>query len=169
MSWHTSGIMIQVDRSDNIPILLDELGFPGAEYIGPISFDDATSVFDFSGSLGLSVATVDGWTSIWGPIVVADEDALVSLSRQGRVFTCIMEGASGTYSFAVYENGSRLRQWMEQEGKVYGEEGEPLVEELEIFARTDDREGRILLLLEALTLPLGRLSDINYDSYRLPF
>ena len=169
MSWHASAILIGVDRANDIVGFLEELGFPGAQYLHSVSFDEATAIADYDGSLGLAVATVDGWTSIWGPFLMADSEALTRLSREGPVFTLILEGASGTYGFEWYRDGCRVREWMEQGGEIHSEDGEPLAEEVEVFRNSDDGERRILELMERLTIPFGRLASVQYDAYQLPF
>src|SRR5438445_800849 len=89
----------QAPRSnDDLAFLLGRLGFPGATEVGPIDFDMATSVEvlgDLEGELGAAVAPVDGWVSIWGPLLVADPEAVADLSRGGAALTLMLEGASG--------------------------------------------------------------------------
>jgi hypothetical protein len=169
MSWHTSAVLIGIDRASNIVGFLEELGFPGAQYLDSVSFDEATAVADFDGSLALAVATIDGWTSIWGPFLTADQDALLRISKEGPILTLVLEGTTGTYGFEYYRGGSRVRERMEQEGEIHSEEGEPLAEELEVFRNSDDGERRILYLMEKLTIPFDRLSSVKYDVYQLPF
>jgi hypothetical protein len=171
VSWHTSAVLIGVDRSSSLPGFLDELGFPGATRVRSVSFEEASGLGDPDGPLTLAVATVDGWTSIWGPLLIADGEALLRASRLGPVFTLILEGASGTSSFELYRDGSRVRLRLEQGGEVLKEEGEPLAEEREAFGEDDDGDGEqgILNLMEALTLPFDRLSSVEYDLYELPF
>jgi hypothetical protein len=168
MSWHTSAVLIGVDRADNIVGFLEELGFSGAQYIDTVSFDAATTVADFDGSLRLAVATVDGWTSIWGPFLAAEPNALSRISREGPIFTLILEGATGTYGFELFRDGFKVRERMEQGGNVYSEAGEPLAEELEVFQSFDSGELRMLELMEKLTIPFARLSSARYDLYQLP-
>ncbi len=99
MSWHSCAIMIHADRSGDIVGLLDEIGFPGAHRVGSTSFDEATSISifgEFGDGPGAAVATIDGWTSIWGPILYGDTDALARISRDADVFTLLLEGASGS-------------------------------------------------------------------------
>ncbi|SIO65145.1 hypothetical protein SAMN05444166_7603 [Singulisphaera sp. GP187] len=169
MSWHSSAVLIGVDRASDIVGLLEELGFPGAHYLHSVSFDEATSVGDFDGSLTLAVAIVDGWTSIWGPFLTADQNALSRISKEGPVFTLILEGSTGTHGFEFFRDGSRVRERMEQEGEGRSEVGEPLAEELELFRNSDDGERSILDLMGKLTIPFDRLSSVNYDVYELPF
>ena len=169
MSWHSSAILIQAESLPGDAFLLGLLGFPGALEFGPIDFDSATSTAvleALEGSLGAAVASVEGWVSIWGPLLFADSDALARLSRGGAAMTLMLEGASGTAGFDWYRDGILLRRWLVQEGNVIHDEGDPLPEESE--AALDDDESRVLLLLERLVLPLGALADAQYTLYRLP-
>jgi hypothetical protein len=159
--------MIQADRLPGNLFLLGLLGFPGAMEIGPIDFDTATSseVLDaLEGGLGAAVARVEGWTSIWGPLLVADSDALSRLSDGGAVLTLMLEGASGTAGFEWFRDGILLRRWFVQEGNIIADEGEPLLEEAE--AATEIDEYRVLFLLQRLVLPLSVLGDAQYTLYR---
>jgi hypothetical protein len=169
MSWHSSAILIRAERLSDHALLLDSLGFPGATEIGPIDFDTATSVqvFDaLEGGLGAAVASVDGWVSIWGPFLVADPDAMARLSSGGSALTLILEGASGTAGFEWFRDGALRRRWLDQGGDLIHDEGDPLPEE--DGAPTNDREGRVLFLLQRLTLPLGSLADAEYTLYGFP-
>ncbi|WP_165250466.1 hypothetical protein [Paludisphaera soli] len=168
MSWHTSAVLIGVDRSDGMAEFLEELGFPEARRVRSVSFQEASGFGDADGPLTVAVATVDGWTSIWGPLLVADGEALLRASRQAPVFTLIMEGGSGTYSFEWYRDGSRVRLWLAQRGEVLREEGEPLAEERETLGDDGDGEQRILKLMDSLTVPFERLASAEYDLYELP-
>lgn len=170
MSWHTSGILIHDEHADDPVGLLVELGFTGAEEVDadPISFDEATSLMVLGGlDLGVSVAAVDGWTALWGPLLIGDEKALTRLSRAGDVVTVILEGASGTYGFGLYREGRPLRRWLEQAGQVILDEGEPLDEERESRDSGEDGEGLILDLLQRLALPIDRLDAVEYTTYRV--
>ena len=63
MSWHTSAIFVhQADPSD-FRTILEQLGFPGDEPVGTISFEDATSAT----APGRSLTRVNGWTVICDP------------------------------------------------------------------------------------------------------
>lgn len=172
MSWHTSGILIHADHTGDPVDLLAELGFAGAEPADadPIAFDEAISMMmlgELDGGLGASLAIVDGWTSLWGPLLVGDEEALARLSRAGDVVTVILEGASGTYGFELYREGHPLRRWLEQAGQVILDEGEPLNEERDSRDSGKDGEGLILDLLERLALPIERLDAVEYTTYRV--
>jgi hypothetical protein len=168
MSWHSSAILIRAESPPGDPFLLGLLGFPGATEVGPIDFDTATSVqvFDaLEGGLGAAVGMVDGWASIWGPLLVADPDAVGHLSRGGTALTLMLEGASGTAGFEWFRDGTLLRRWLVQ-GDLIHDEGDPLREERE--APANDHEGRVLFLLERLALPLGTLAGASYTLYRFP-
>jgi hypothetical protein len=168
MSWHTSAILIRAESLPGIPFLLGLLGFRGATEIGPIDFETATSieVLDaLEGGLGAAVATVGGWVSIWGPLLVADPDAVARLSSGGAAMTLMLEGASGTAGFEWFRDGSLLRRWLVQADDIIHGEGDPLPEESE--APAHDQEGRVLFLLERLTLPLSQLANAEYTSYHI--
>lgn len=169
MSWHSSAILIRSDDLPGAAFLLGRLGFPGATEAGSIDFDAATSagvLDDLEGGLGAAVATVDGWVSIWGPLLAADPVAVADLSRGGAALTLTLEGASGTAGFEWFRDGALRRRWLVQAGAVLDDEGEPLAEEAE--APDGYPEGRVLDLLERLVLPVGRLGAVEYTLYRFP-
>lgn len=172
MSWHTSGILIHADHADDPIGLLTELGFGEAEEAdeGSVSFDEATSMMvlgELDGRMGASLATIDGWTSLWGPLLVADEEALARLSQVGDVVTVLLEGASGTYGFEFYREGRALRRWLEQAGQVILDEGESLGEEREIRDSGMGGEALILGILQRLALSIDRLDAVQYTTYRV--
>ena len=134
MSWHSSAILIRADSLPGDTFLLGRLGFPGATEVGPIDFDTAASVAVFEaleGGLGAAVTRVDGWVSIWGPLLVADPDAVGHLSRGGAALTLMLEGASGTAGFEWFRDGTLLRRWLVQ-GDLIHDEGDPLPDESEV-------------------------------------
>ncbi len=169
MSWHTGAILIRSDDLPGFPFLLGRLGFPGATEDRPIDFDSATSLMaidDLEGGLGAAAAKVDGWASIWGPMVVADPIALAELSRGGAAMTLLLEGASGTAGFEWFVDGVLRRRWLVQSGEMIEDAGEPLPEEAD--APDDDPEGRALHLLGRLALPVERLGAVDYTLYHFP-
>lgn len=168
MSWHTSAVLIGVDRSQDIPTFLEELGFAGAVFLRSVDFEEATGLGDLDAPMTVAAAAVDGWTALWGPILVADQEALLRASRQGPAFTLLMEGASGTYGFEMFRNGAKARARLEQGGEAIYNEGEPLPEEAEIFQRIEDDESRLLELMGRVAVPFERLSAVEYDLYELP-
>ena len=168
MSWHTSAVLIGLDRSGDVPAFLDELGFPGAVFLRSVDFEEATGLGDMGSALTVAVAVVDGWTALWGPILVADQDALVRASQQGLALTLIMEGASDTYGFELFRDGAKVRGWLEQAGQIIHDVGDPLPEELEVVDRSDHWETRLLRLVERVAVPIEHLSQAEYDLYELP-
>lgn len=168
MSWHTSAVLIGVDRSGDVPELLEELGFPGAAFLKSVDFEEATALGGLGSALTVAVAVVDGWTALWGPILVADQDALLRASEQGLALTLIMEGASDTYGFELFRDGAKVRGWLEQAGQIIYDAGEPLPEELEVLEDFDRWETRLLRLVERVSVPIQRLSGAEYDLYELP-
>ncbi|WP_165071804.1 hypothetical protein [Paludisphaera rhizosphaerae] len=168
MSWHTSAVLIGVDRSGDVPAFLEELGFPGAVYLRSVDFEEATGLGDFGSALTVAVATVDGWTALWGPILVADQEALLRASELGPALTLIMEGASDTYGFELFRDGAKVRGRLEQAGQIIYDEGEPLSEELEVVDDPADWETRLFDLMGRVAVPIERLSEVEYDLYELP-
>ncbi len=173
MSLHTSGILIHADHPDDPVGLPGELGFAGAEEAdaGSVSFDEAPSVSildEFDDSLGASLATVDGGTSLRGPMLNADDGALARHSGAGDVVTVMLEGASGTSGFELYRGGRLWRRRREQAGQVLHDQGEHPAEEREGRRAGKDREGLVLDLPGRLALPIGRLDEPESTRYRLP-
>lgn len=170
MSWHTSGILVHADHTADPIKLLSELGFREAKEPGeePITFEEATSLMALGeAGLGASVGLVDGWTSIWGPFLNGEPEALARLSRGGDVVTVILEGASGTRGFELYRGGRLRRRWLEQAGEVIENKGEPLAEERESRDSGEEGEGLVLDLVERLALPIDHLGTVEYTTYRM--
>jgi hypothetical protein len=158
MSWHNRAILIRAEHRPGQAFSPAQLGFPGAAEIGRIDFDAATSVAFFDelqGGLGAAVASMGGRVSIWGPLLVADPDAVGRLARGGSALTPVLDGASGTAGFEWFRDGALLRRWLVQ-GDVINDEGGRLLEE--DLAPADDTEGRVLFRLQRLVRPLGALS-----------
>lgn len=163
MSWHTSAIAIEGDHTKRGAALLAELGFAGLAPVGVVTGDGAGS----SDLHGRAVGCVKGWTLVWDPTMfVAEdsagvfedsiwsrqlEDALFALSRAGGVFTFITEGASSTHGFASYRAGARVRLRLSQEGVIVMEDGNPLPEEISVFAEDADEEQALFALLSRVT------------------
>jgi hypothetical protein len=164
MSWHTTGLLIKADHSNDYPGLLQKLGLAATETGETVSFDEATSV----SNEGVAVATVDGWTALWSCIgmLMVDDDGVVDLARSADVLQVVLEGASATAGFTWRTGGRTVRDWMRQGGDVVKDEGEPLPEEQSAFTGADDEQA-ILRLLESLTLPYDRLESVEYQMFEL--
>jgi hypothetical protein len=164
MSWHTSGVLIHADFSDDFPGLLEKLGVSDAERQDePISFEDATSV----SMEGLGVACVDGWTCLFSSLAVflIDSEALAKIAKKADVFTFTLEGSSGAAGFEWLTGGKSVRRRMVVEGDVTVDTGKPLAVEKKIFAKEEDDEQRVLLLMEALTVPFESLSKARFTMF----
>jgi hypothetical protein len=165
MSWHTSGLVVQVETpKESFQAFLQSIGVDGPEYVKTAPFDDAISGDDAD---MVAIASMDGWTSVWGIAMMwaADDDVMKKLFKNTNAFTFTMEGASDTYLFEWWVKGVRKRKYMIQEGEVGINEGKPLPEENEVFKQEVDDEQRILLLLEKLTLPWKRLTKPKYHVF----
>jgi hypothetical protein len=164
MSWHTNAILIQGDFSKDYPALFKKLGLRGAKAGQLVSFDEAASTFND----GAAIGAVDGWTAIWGNLALylIDPDGLARIARKADIFQMMLEGTSGTAGFTWYTGGKLVRDWMRQAGKVVKDEGKPLAAEKPAFAKRDDEQA-VLQLLMKLTLPLKNLQAIQYCMYEV--
>jgi hypothetical protein len=179
MSWHTSGLLIRADWHTRPAALSHQLGFPEPELEGRVSFEEATSL----GSPGWAIGYVGGWTAVWDAHMFLNltnpqppapqslwpakvEAGLARLSERSQVFSLLLEGASGTFGFALYRDGSRVRCYLRQADTIWISLGTTLPEEVEVSASSRDEETRILLLLQRLTVPISQLAGIEYDVYR---
>jgi hypothetical protein len=165
MSWHTNAVVIKSDFSDDYEGLFEQLGLKGGEAGGAVSFDDAASLFNE----GVAIGTVNGWTALFGSMVLfmIDDKGLAKISKKANVFQMILEGTSGTAGFTWWVNGKAIRNWMRQDDKLIKNEGKPLPEEKKAFAKNDDEQA-VLQLLMSLTLPLKDLQGIEYKTYSFP-
>ena len=69
-------------------------------------------------------------------------DRLSAVSSRGRVFCIIAESTSGGLVFELHENGKVRRKWMEVDGVVTANLGEPLPEEPHgLFTDSRDADG----------------------------
>ena len=165
MSWHTNAILIKSDLSDDYDGLFEKLGLEGGEAGGRVSFDDAAS----SSNEGVAIATVKVWTALFSnlALLMVDGKGLAKIAKKADVFQMTLEGASGTAGFTWWTGGKVIREWMRQDGKAFTNEGKPLPGEKKAFAKNDDEQG-VLQMLMALTLPLKDLQGIEYEMYSFP-
>jgi len=112
---------------------------------------------------------VKGWTALFGNMVLfmVDDKALAKIAKKADVFQMTLEGSSGTAGFTWWAGGKVIRNWMRQEDKVMKNEGKPLPEEKKAFAKNDDEQS-VLQMLMALTLPFKDLQGIEYQMYSFP-
>ena len=163
MSWHTNAVLIRKDFTGNYAALFDRLGLVGAEEDAQIDFDEAAS----SSNEGIAIATIDGWTALWGglPMFMLDTEQLPKISEQGDVFEMILEGASGTAGFSWYSLGNKVRDYLSQGGEIINNEGKPLAIEDAAFSIGDEEEA-VLQIMEKMTLSLSRLSNATYTLFK---
>lgn len=165
MSWHTNAILIKSDFSDDYDGLFEKLGLEGGEREGSVSFDDAASRFNE----GVAIVTVKGWTALFGSMVLfmVDDKGLAKIAKKADVFQMTLEGTSATAGFTWWSGGKVVRNWMRQDGKVIKNEGKPLPEEKKAFAKIDDEQA-VLQMLMSLTLPFKDLQGKKYQMYSFP-
>jgi hypothetical protein len=162
MSWHTSAILIKADFSKQHMKLFKTLDLNGAEVGDMISFEEATA----TDNEGVAIGTVDGWTALWGntALYMVDDEGLASIAKKATIFQMTLEGTSSTAGFSWWTGGTRIRDWMRQDGKVIKNEGKPLPEENAAFTKRDDEQA-VLQILCKLTVPFERLEAIEYQLY----
>ncbi len=162
MSWHTSGLVLQRETPEKgYQAFLESLDLEDPVFQRKAPFDDAIS------GEGIAIASVDGWTSVWGALLVVSDHVLKKLSKQANAYAFLLEGTSGSFMFEWWVNGSLRRKRFIQEGKVTIDKGKPLAEEKEVFGKEVDEEQRILLLMEKLTLPFRRLTKPKYHVFQV--
>ncbi|WP_425613617.1 hypothetical protein NA78x_003452 [Anatilimnocola sp. NA78] len=164
MSWHTCGILIKADYSDDYPALLEKLGLGAATPGEMVSFDEASS----SSCEGVAIGTLGGWTSIWGNFVLLmiDDDAVTTISKNADVFQLLLEGASCTAGFTFHSGGKLVRDWMRQEDNVVKDVGKPLPLEETAFKEADDEQA-VLQLASAMTIQVQNWHFTKFQTFNL--
>lgn len=168
MSWHTSGLVIhQSTAAKDYRSFLQKLGIEEPEFTEALPFDDAISAT--SDGDAIAIASADGWTSIWGSMVmvIVDDDDLAKASRNSEILSFLMEGASGSYMFEWWENGKPIRKRFTQAGEIVLNDGTPLPQEKAIFENEPDEEEQIFALIDELTLPFQQLSAPTFHVFAI--
>lgn len=164
MSWHTSGVLINTDFSEDLPGFLEKLGFTAAESGGDtVTFEEATS----SGMEELAVSVVDGWTCLFSSfaLFLINDKQLAKVGKESKVFSFTLEGSSGAAGFEWWVEGKKVRERMVVEGSETVNKGKPLPEEKVVFAKEKDDEQRVLLLMEKLTVSFKGLSKARFQVF----
>lgn len=159
MSWHANAVLIHADYKGKYEELLTHLGFTGVDEADEIDFDEASS----SSNDGVAVATVDGWTVLWGGMAMFSVN-LSEVSKKADAFELILEGCSGTAGFTWHSKGKIVREFLAQVGENIKDEGEPFPFEKDAFA-SDDHEQAVLEIMEKLTPSLERQSKATYTLF----
>ena len=164
MSWHTSGMLIHADFTDDYPRLLKILGLR-AEPLEEdrVSFEDATS----SSMEGLGIGVVDGWTCLFSSfaLMLVEENGVAKIAKKADVFSMMLEGSSGAAGFEWWSRGKKIRERMVVAGEIITDNGKPLRQEKQVFINEEDDEQRVLLLMEKLTVPIERLVQVSFSVY----
>ncbi|MDJ0838776.1 MAG: hypothetical protein QNK37_19820 [Acidobacteriota bacterium] len=172
MSWNTSVLALNTTR--HAQELLAELGFPNTDLETEVDFQEAGS----RTLSGMAVGRFDDWILIWDAhFFLGDtqippahglwseqlEERLRRLSRDLPVFGAVLSGAGGTYGFAYYEHGARVRAHLAVDDEVLLDEGTPLPAEQTLSE--EDEEQRICALLAALSVPWSVIEAGRYRLY----
>lgn len=178
MSWNTAFIAINRDFSNQLDKLQADLGIVLGEPLQAVSWEEATS----SAIAGKSIGIGSGWTIICDSSMFLDsgeieypapnkmwlptfEKGLELCSIGSNALGFIMSGVSGTYGMTVHSNGEMIRCRLVQEDESIIDFGEPLPEEIEIFALESDEEARVFHLMEKFGLSFDNLESIRFTLY----
>lgn len=138
MSLHIAMVSIEGAHADAAPEIFDLLDYKIVGTPAQIQSADALQThLERNAADGGKVKRVvyadGGWTHIADfDLILFDEQLLwkeLSKRWNTRVVCWICEGTSGTYAFALYENGELLRHVMSSDGKVSHVVGDALPEE----------------------------------------
>lgn len=133
MSWKFAGMVFRGDRRSSYPDLLHRLGVDYAQSAGGFTFGDAIDRDNRATALGV----IGDSTLLLHRLIPYDcsyeagqegplDAALASLSEEGDVLSDVLDGVSGTYCFAAFGAGSRIRRWAAQPSGAFCDEGSPL-------------------------------------------
>jgi hypothetical protein len=165
MSWNTSAILIKSGVGEKAEKLFEILGFPNAQFVRHISFDEASS----DRLIGRALAVSNGWTVIFDPKAfglfanaqIADgylpqslELRLARTSLYYEVFAFMLAGTSSTAAFTHFVGGSRVRCLLMQEGTPAIDLGAPSEIETAVMAEESDMESAVLTIAERLGFDL---------------
>jgi hypothetical protein len=102
--------------------------------------------FDVKDGLRIGAAADGAWSCILGsphalmPRMEHLSTALTEQSQGRKIFFWYTQSASGGVVFEIHENGALIRRWVEAEGEVFEDVGDPIPEEEGLVDR-DNHEG----------------------------
>jgi hypothetical protein len=176
MSLHISIISIEGDRVAAAAVIFTDCDYvPVGQAIQVHSEDELNEHLEEDikdrTKVKKAVYYKDGWTHIVDTelVMMTKESVWCHRSREwaARVLTWICEGASGTYGFALYENGTKRRSVLVMDGEVHEDFGAPLPEE-EGIAWSEAFEDEVLQVTERLGAPSEYCEGaVSYDVYLL--
>ncbi len=148
MSWKFAGIIFARSYRDAFADLVSRLGLPSVRPGAELTFSAATSRRNQAAAVGI----VNARTLVLDHLLPYDcayepdrdgplDERLRSLSLSGDVLNFICDGASGTYCFSLFRQGSRIRQWAGEPGRVTCDVGQPLPAEAHLPATAVDAGG----------------------------
>jgi len=143
---------------------LEKLGLENPVFEEKLTFDAA---LDAMSEESVAIASVEGWTSVWGVLLFVDEEVKQKLSKKANLLEFTLEGASDSYLFEWWTKGALKRKRFIQEGEVQIDIGKPLPEEVEAFEEEDDEEERIFELIDRLCLPFRKLTMPKFHVFQI--
>jgi hypothetical protein len=165
MSWHTNVLVTQVDLPEkSYRPFVEGLDAGSPSFREKLLFNEAIDWMSDEGD-GIAIASVDGWTSVWGEFLFLSDKELGKLSKVGDCYFAMLDSRSDTFLFEWWSKGVRVRKRAFQQGAVFMDMGKPLPQEMEAFKETKDEEERIFLLMEKLSIPFKRLTKPKFHMF----
>lgn len=167
MSWHTNGLLVRVETPEKAyQSFVERLEVGTPTFQEKLPFDDAIDAIMADGT-GIAIASVGGWTSVWGEMMFVSPTVLEELSKSADVLSFMTFGSSATHGFQWWTGGTCRRNRVYQDGKVTEEDGEPLPEEVAAFKAEKDEEQRIFALIDTLCLPTRQLTKPKFHVFEI--
>jgi hypothetical protein len=183
MGIHTSGILIKGGKRPPVGELLKAMALPTLPSDRDLSISQALAL---GSGEGIAVAEIQDWLILIGSAMfmpIKDstgkvlpmgdglwnceiEACLIALSQFGSSVTgFILEDASATYGFDTYKNRERTRLFLEVDGDVAINQGEPLSAEIESPEDEEVASNRILRIVESTTLLTKEINSARFVKY----
>ena len=158
MSWIESGMIIQVATPESeYRAFLESLEFENVVFKKKLAFDLAVSAG------GIAIASIEGWTILWGALALVAEERLRELSTTANIFVFLISEKTSSYMFEWWTNGTQKRKRFIEEM----DNNPSLPEEIEAFQEEDDDESRFYAIMEKLTLPFRTVRKPKYHVFNV--
>ena len=176
MSLHTGLLMINTDVRDNLSDIFSRFDYVPVGSTKVNSFERAGQEMSYPrpdkprNLVHKAVAIIEGWTVIIDPemAMALEKELCTELSTElgVKIFSMICEGASGTYSFMLTENGEQ-RVFLSIEGEIHESKGSPIPEEEGINLETLFQDD-VLLIMDKLGVDYSRIETCpEFDVWEL--